>query len=106
MEQEAAQELVDRQSHQPFLVAVRGISPAKGDVMVGKSNEPVVGDGNAMGIVAKIAQCMFRAAEWSFGVNDPVMTEQQPEPGCEGSGLGEWDEVAMKLEFAFAERCS
>lgn len=106
MEQETAQELVDRQSHQPFLVAVRGISPAKGDVVAGKSNEPVVGDSNAMGIVAKIAQCMFRAAEGSFGVNDPVMTEQQPEPGCEGSGLGEWDEVAMKLEFAFAERRS
>jgi hypothetical protein len=30
-----------------------------------------------MGIVAEIAQCMFRAAEWSFGVNDPVMAEQQ-----------------------------
>ena len=63
MEQETAQELVDRQSHQPFLVAVRGISPAKGDVVDGKSSEPMIGDSNAMGIVAKIAQCMFRAAE-------------------------------------------
>lgn len=105
MEQEATQELVDRKSHQPLLVAVSGISPAKGDATVGKSNEPVVGDGDPMGIVAEIAQCMFRAAEGSFGVNDPVMTEQQPEPGGEASWLGEWDEMAMELELALAERC-
>ena len=59
MEQEATQELIDRQSHQPLLIAMSGISPAKGDVLVGKSNEPVVGDGDPMGIVAKIAQRMF-----------------------------------------------
>ena len=88
MEQEATQELVDRQGHESLLVAVSGISPAEGDVTVGKSNEPVVGDGDPMGIVAEIAQRMLRAAEWSFGVNDPVMAEQQPEPGCEGSRLG------------------
>jgi hypothetical protein len=55
MEQEATQELIDRQSHQPLLVAVSGISPTKGDVMLGKSNQPVVGDGDPMGIVAEIA---------------------------------------------------
>ena len=79
MEQEAAQELVDRQGHQSLLVAVSGISPAKGDVVVGKSNEPVVGDGDPMGIVAEIAQRMFWAAEGRLGVDDPVMAEQQSE---------------------------
>ena len=93
------------QGHQPLLVAVSGISPAKGDVLVGKSNEPVVGDGDPMGIVAEIAQRMFRAAEGPFGVHDPVVTEQQPKPGCEGSGLSERDKLSMELEFALAERC-
>jgi hypothetical protein len=55
MEQEAAQELLDRKSHPPLLVAVRGISPAKRDVLVGKSNEPVVGDGDPVSIVTEIA---------------------------------------------------
>ena len=89
--------------HQPFLFAVSGIFPAKEDLIVGKSNETMVGDGDAMGIVAEIAQHMFRAAEWSFGVNDPVMMEQQPKPGCEGSGLGEWDEMALEPELGLAE---
>ncbi len=103
MEQEAAQELVDRQGHQSLLVAVSGISPAEGDVTVGESNEAVVGDGDPMGIGTEIAQRMFRATEWSLGVNDPVITEQQPEPGWEGSRFGEWDESAMELEPAFVE---
>jgi hypothetical protein len=54
---------------------VSGISPAEGDVSVGESNEPVVGDGDPMGIGTEIAQRMFRAAEWSLGVDDPVMPE-------------------------------
>jgi hypothetical protein len=50
MEQEATQELVDRQGHASLLVAVSGISPAEGDSTVGESNEPVVGEGDPMGI--------------------------------------------------------
>ena len=65
----------------------------------------MVGDGDPMGIVAEIAQRMLRAAEWSLGVDDPVMTEQQPEPGCEGSRFSERDEMAVELDLAFAERC-
>jgi len=76
MEQEAAQELIDGQSHQSLLVAVSGISPAEGDAAAGESNEPVVGHGDTMGIGTKIAERMFRAAEWSLGVDHPVMAEQ------------------------------
>src|ERR1700735_3787103 len=47
---------------------------------------------------------MSRSAEWSFGVNGPVMREQQSEPGCEDSRLGERNEMAMELELALAER--
>lgn len=75
MEQEAAQELLGIQSHEPLLVAVLGISPAKGDVTVGQSDQPAVGDGDTMGVGAKIAQYMFRAAERRFGIDDPVVAE-------------------------------
>ena len=37
MEQKTAQELFDGQSHEPLLVAVSGVSPAKGDVVIGES---------------------------------------------------------------------
>jgi hypothetical protein len=50
VEQEAAQELVDRQSQQSLLVGVRGVSPAEGDVALLKGNESAVGDGDAVGV--------------------------------------------------------
>jgi hypothetical protein len=46
VEEEAAQELIDGQGHEPLLVRVSGISPAEGDVAVGEGNESVVGDGD------------------------------------------------------------
>ena len=82
MEQEAAQELIDSQSHEPFLVAVRGIAPAEGDVAIGESDQPGVRDSDAMGVGAEIAQHMFRSAEGRLGVDDPVVAEQHPQP-CE-----------------------
>jgi hypothetical protein len=48
MEQEAAQELIDSQCHEPFLVAMRGIAPAEGDVAIKEGDQPGVGDGDAM----------------------------------------------------------
>src|SRR5579872_1613479 len=78
VEQETAQELFDRQSHDPLLVAVGRVPPAEADVALGKRNQPAVGNGDAVGVSAEIAQHMFRPAEGPFGVDDPVMTEQYP----------------------------
>ena len=62
MEQEASQELIHRESHEPLFVAVRGIAPAEGDVAMGEGDEPGVGDGDAMGVGAEIAQDMLRSS--------------------------------------------
>jgi hypothetical protein len=59
VQEEAAQELFDRQAHEPLLVAVSGVAPAEGDVPVGKSDESVIRDGNAVGVSAEIAQHVF-----------------------------------------------
>ena len=85
VQEEAAKELFDGQGHEPLLVAVSGVSPAKGYVALGESNQPAVGDGDAMSISTEIAQHMFWAAERPFGVDDPVVTEQYPQPGVEGA---------------------
>ena len=80
VQEEASQELIDGQSHQPLLVAVSGVAPAKGYVALGESNQPAVGDGDAMSVSTEIAQHMFWPAERPFGVDDPVVTEQNPQP--------------------------
>ena len=76
VEQKTAQELFNSQGHEPLLVAVSRIAPSEGDVATGESDQPGVGDGDAMSVGAEIAQHMFRATEGLLGVDDPVMTVQ------------------------------
>src|SRR5271166_3617296 len=80
-----------------------GVSPLEGDVALGESDQPAVGDGDAMGVGAQIAQHMFRPSEGPLGVDDPVMAEQYPQPCCKGTRLGQGQEVAVEMECAFAE---
>jgi len=42
VEQEAAQELLHRESHQALLVTVRGVSPAKGDSAALEGDQAVI----------------------------------------------------------------
>ena len=86
VQKEATQELIDRQAHDALLVAVGGVSPAKAYVALGKSNEPAVGDGDAVGVGAEITQGMFRSAEGSLGVDDPVVTIERSEQGAKLGG--------------------
>jgi hypothetical protein len=53
----------------------------------------MVGDGHAMGVAAQILQHVFGAAEGAFGVDHPVLAEQQSPPRNESFRLGEWSEV-------------
>ena len=98
VEEEAAQELIDGQSHQPLLVAVSRVAPAKGHVALGESNQPAVGNGDTMGIGAQIAQHMFRPAERPLGVDDPVVAKQDPKPSCEGARFRKRYEMSVELE--------
>ena len=104
MEQEATQELICVQSHEPLPVAMGGIAPAESDVALCESDQSGVGDGDAMGIGTKVAEHMFRAAEGLFGIDDPVVPEQHPQPGREGAWLGKRLKGAVKLEFTSMER--
>ena len=103
MEQEAAKELIDRQSHDPLSVAVCGIAPSERDFAISKSKQPVVGDGNAVGVVAEIAQHVFRPTEGRLGIDHPVLAEQHSEPGREGLRIRERRELAVELERGIAE---
>jgi hypothetical protein len=68
VEQEAAQELLDRQSHQALLVTVRGVSPAKGDLAALEGDQAVIGDRHAVGVAAKITENIFGATEGRLAI--------------------------------------
>ena len=103
MEEEASDELFGGKSHRSLAVAVAVVSPKEGDVPVLHFEEPMVGDGDAMGIPAEVVEGLFRCGKGSFGVDTPFflagLTEESPESLEVGEGL----QFPRKLEFPFAE---
>src|SRR5258707_15270478 len=77
-----------------------GVTPAKGDLLVGEGDQSVVGEGYAMGVTAQIAEYMFRASERWFRVDHPILSEQWSQPGSKGFRLSEELQVSMKVEPA------
>ena len=56
VQQEPAQKLVGGNGHLALLVAVRVVLPAEGDRLAIKGEEPVIGDGYAMGVAGQVLQ--------------------------------------------------
>jgi hypothetical protein len=103
VEQEAAQELLDRQGHQTLLVAVRGVSPAKGDLVAFQGDQAVIGDRHAVGIAAEVTENVFGTTEGRFAVDHPVVTEEGAEERSESLGFREKLEVPVEAELAVVE---
>src|SRR5216684_5888309 len=99
MQQESAQELVDRHRDQTLLVLVSGIAPAKSDHAIGKGDQSMVGNRHTMGVLAKITKSVLRAAERTLCVHHPWGTEQRAEPRGKGLRILEQGELSMEGEF-------
>lgn len=93
VEQKAPDELVDRQRH-PFGMVVIGAGfVGKGNRITFDRLDPVVGDGNPVGISSEVFQDLRRAGEWLLGVDDPVF-------------LMESFEELMEVSWSFERGCS
>ena len=64
------------QCHLALLAAVRVIFPAEGDLAVLQTDQPVIGDGHAMGVARQIVQHMLRSAERLADIDHPAMAVQ------------------------------
>jgi hypothetical protein len=76
MQQKAPQELSHVQGHQTLFIFVRRVAPAKGHLIVGERNEPVVRDSDSMRVAAEIAEGMFGAAKWPLRIDDPLLAKK------------------------------
>jgi hypothetical protein len=66
VQQESAEEFIDRQRHQTLLILVSGIAPAKGDDAVGERDKAMVRDRDAVGVLTEIAKRMLCATKRTF----------------------------------------
>jgi len=84
-------------------VAVRGVSPAKGDLATLQRDEAMVGDGDTMGVAAQVTENVFRATEGRFAIDHPVLIKQLTQERGENFGLGEKFEISVEAELAVGE---
>jgi len=84
MQEEAAQKLLCSDGHELLFAAVGVVLPAERHVAISKVDDPVVGDGNAVGVAGQVLKNVLRSAERRFGVHDPVLPEERTKKGTEG----------------------
>ena len=87
VDQEAANELVGLQGHVARCVAVAIILPAEGHAGVVGAHQSAVGDGDAVGVAAKIGQHVRGRAEWWLGIGDPALLAQRADRLGKASGI-------------------
>ena len=87
VDQESSQKLICGNRHDLLLTAPYVVFPAKRDSIILESNEPVVGDGDAMCISRQIVQNMFRTSEGWLDVDYPVFAEEESQERVESAGL-------------------
>src|SRR6266852_4724404 len=74
VQEEAAQEFIERKSHQLLFVVVSRIAPAKGDLPFDKRDQAMIGYGHAMGVAPQILEHILGATERWFRVDHPVLS--------------------------------
>src|ERR1039457_1082021 len=100
MEHEATQELFGGYRHLALLAAVSVVFPAECDVAVGHGQEPMIGDGDAVGVACQIVEHMLRSAEGAFAVDNPLLTKERSQERGKGSSGGQGTEAAREHQLA------
>jgi hypothetical protein len=83
VEKETSEELLARERHLAFLLAVGVVLPEEGDAVILKGQQAMIGDGDAMGVASQVMEHALGSSERGFGINDPILTEEGSEEGSE-----------------------
>ena len=85
---EAPEEFVDVERQRPDLTPVSVVLPPKRDGVVGHGDEPVIGDGDAVGVPREVVQHVGGAAKGRLRVDHPRLAIERAEPGAKGRLVG------------------
>ena len=100
VKQETAQELIDWQCQEAFLVFVSGIPPAECHFVIPEANETTIGDRDAMGVSAEITKHLFGSAERGLAIYDPPQSEQLMDEALKHPGLRPAAEPAIESQLS------
>ena len=79
------------------------VAPAEADLTVLDGEEAVVGDGDAVGVLAEVVEDLVGAGEGGLGVDDPLGLAEGLEVAAKGGGVIESGEGVAELEPAGLE---
>ena len=83
MLQKPAEELGAGESHGALLVVIGIIPPTETNLRVRDGDNPMVGDGNAMGITSQVLQDVVWPAKRCLRIDDPILLEQSAQEPTE-----------------------
>ena len=87
VQQEASEEVVDVERQRAHLAPVPIVLPPKRDRVVGDGDEPVIRDGDAVGVPREVVQHVGGAAKRRLRVDHPRLVIERSEPPAK-RGLG------------------
>ena len=106
MLQEPAKELIAGESHGALFVVIGIILPTESNLRFGDGDNPMVGDGNTMGITSQVLKDMVWAAEWRFRIDDPILPKQRSQESAEIAFIGQHQTLAEEDKLSGAESAS
>src|SRR5215469_6130851 len=105
MDQEAPDELLGVERHGSNLVPVFAaiILPAEGDAALGMAEDPIVGQGQSVGVAGEILNGGCRSSERFFRVDDPFGISERIEVSLKGGCGLKLRQFAKKRQVALLE---
>src|SRR3954467_15436031 len=86
-----------------------GIAPTKRDLVIDRGDQPVIGNGYAVGVGAQVAKHLLGSAKGWFAINHPIQPMELANQRLKEFGMGNPLKRAMKLQLArsvsLAQRC-
>lgn len=103
MQQEAANEFVSLKRHGLRCAGVFIVFPPEGNVAVVEADQPVVRDGDAVGVAAQIVEYVPGVAERRLRIDHPLGLGGRREKGGERLRVGERFKLAVEMQCAGVE---
>lgn len=99
VEKEPAKELEGVEAHGSLNVLIGVVLVAESDLAVVEGDQPLIGDGDAMGVSGEVLEHLLGTAERGLGVNHPVFISKGLEPTFPCLGMFEFAKVAVETKL-------